>query len=76
MGKILDAYDTDKSYPVYGFGAKVIVCVCVESAVRFASKYVLVAPLVAFYVGFKSARIALYHLFLILFKPYIIKLFL
>ncbi len=23
VGKILDAYDTDKKYPVYGFGAKV-----------------------------------------------------
>lgn len=23
VGKILDAYDTDKTYPVYGFGAKV-----------------------------------------------------
>jgi len=24
VGKVLDAYDTDKSYPVYGFGAKVL----------------------------------------------------
>jgi hypothetical protein len=46
VGRILEEYDTNKTYPVYGFGAKVSVAVW-ECALPFVTVVLRVAKMYA-----------------------------